>query len=418
LFPQKATFDLTPLADALSTGWSDPQAAALLKNFHEMLQSGKKFDTKALARWARHHPDDSDAVLDCMRLDPPEEIEVIKVLSRKGSQKLVFLAKWRLTLQEVVLKQIISTGESAEKIISRELQSSPLSIVHPNIIETHFLRNPAGERFLVERRLTEVLHDDWDPRGTYEAANLLFDAASAIKFLHDHNLVHGDVKPDNIGKKGSSYVLLDFGICRAREEFTREATATGSLRTRAPELLLTDTYVRPEAVDVWALGATIYKFFAKRLPLIGVQEEVPRISSGNKRNQFEEILRERVVKEWDKWVDLNLIPETMRDLLERMLNIDPKDRISSTDLIPYAEKSLSAFLRSSAQANEYSGRFSPLDELNQIAQYLDGINSDAALVPRHKRQTISARLRELESIHGFGEKETKSLKELLLVLDS
>jgi serine/threonine protein kinase len=199
-----------------------------------------------------------------MAVDPPPEIDLIKILSRKGSQKLVFLATWRKTLQEVVLKQIIAKGESAERIFSRELQPHPLNMVHPNIIETHFLRNSKGERFLVERRLDTVLDDEWDAQGIYEASNLLFDITKALKFLNDHRLVHGDVKPDNIGKRVGSYVLLDFGICRDRQDFSGETTPTGSLRTRAPELLLKNEYSEPEKVDVWALGATVYKAVTKR----------------------------------------------------------------------------------------------------------------------------------------------------------
>ena len=55
--------------------------------------------------------------------------------------------------------------------------------------------------------------------------------------MHQLGLVHGDIKPDNIGKKEGRFVLLDFGICRSAEKFTADTTATGSLRTRAPELL-------------------------------------------------------------------------------------------------------------------------------------------------------------------------------------
>jgi serine/threonine protein kinase len=413
LFPVKPSFDIAPLADALMIGWSDAEAAKVINYFGEAIQAQRVIDLASLARWARSHVDHFEAVRDCMNVEPPEEIEVLRVLSRKGSQKLVFLAKWRLTLQDVVLKQIISTGPNAERVISRELQSSPLSIVHPNIIETHFMRNKNGERFLVERRLTDVLHDGWSSHGIYEAANLLFDIAKALKFLHAHRLVHGDVKPDNIGKKGTSYVLLDFGICRDFDEFSLETSATGSLRTRAPELLTQEQNMHPEKIDIWALGATVYRAIAKRFPLIDPDEIVPRLSNPQPRKQFETMLAERVIDEWERWVDLSLIPQPLSNIVSLMLERDPKMRISATDLLEKAEKSLSAFLRSDVQVGDLSGRFSPLDEVKQMRRYVSSLNDEVALIPRHKRQVIRARLLELETYQGFAPPEVVALTDLI-----
>lgn len=98
---------------------------------------------------------------------------------------------------------------------------------HPNITETHLLPNTKGEVYLVEERLPEVLSDATSLQ-LEEASNLLYDIAKALVYLHKTlGLVHGDIKPDNIGKRGGDYVLLDFGICRPADQFTSEVTPTG-----------------------------------------------------------------------------------------------------------------------------------------------------------------------------------------------
>ena len=91
---------------------------------------------------------------------------------------------------------------------------------HPNIIETHCLTNNQGEKFLAEELLPIVLNDDWTSSGVQEAANLLYDISSALNYIHEElKLVHGDIKPDNIGNKDGRYILLDFGICRSIKSF-------------------------------------------------------------------------------------------------------------------------------------------------------------------------------------------------------
>jgi serine/threonine protein kinase len=94
-------------------------------------------------------------------------------------------------------------------------------------------------------------------------------------------LVHGDVKLDNIGYYRGHFVLLDFGICRPAGQFAT-ATQTGSLRTRAPEVLLNERS-HSALSDVWALGATVFNFLLRGFPLVGTDEYVPKPTSNNLR---------------------------------------------------------------------------------------------------------------------------------------
>ncbi len=302
--------ELKLLAQALSTFWTDGQAASIVRGYAEQTNAAKGVDINALCRWIRLHPNDSEAVFDCMTVLPPEDITVIRRCPKVGSQKIVYRARWRLTLRDIVLKRLTGTLEHQKEILERESQTHPFSMGHPNIIETHCLTNAHGEKFLAEELLPVVLNDDWLSEGTQEAANLIYDISKALTYIHEElGLVHGDVKPDNIGSKDGSYILLDFGICRPVSQFICDATATGSLRTRAPELFETDAYPDPPKADVWALGATAYKAITGRFPFIKSGEPVPRITQPDRRRQFEKSILHRIRSEWGRYVDLDLVPQ-------------------------------------------------------------------------------------------------------------
>ncbi len=398
------------LAGALfDQGWSDDQAEQLIQLLTVQKRTGKTVDIPLISRWVLAHPDDAESVALCIEVEPPNEIEIRKVLSRAGSQKVVFLGTWRLTQREVVVKRLLHTDGTA----NRELESFPLTVSHYSIIETHRLQNAHGELFLVEEKL-DVLDDDFELRDIQEAANLLYDVCSAIKYLHDHDRVHGDIKPDNIGRRHGNYVLLDFGICRPIAEFTGETTATGSLRTRAPELLLTDHYIDPVKVDVWALGATIFAGYNRRFPLLNRREIVPRVSHPIERRRFEEVMAQRVRDEWETRMDCQRIPSELREIVESMLLKDPQERISSGELLNRIERTLPAFLRASDKA-QHAGRFSPLEELQQIEDYLEDL-PDGTLLPSHKRSRLRDRLHELEVTQGFTEAARQKAQQLAFSL--
>lgn len=404
---------LVELANALSAPWTDEQAATFLDRLQERLQAtGHDLSGPDLGRWVRAHPNEADAVIECALLVPPPDVSIISRLSRKGSQKRVFRANWRQGNREVVLKQLLGERAEQESVLGRELQSHPLAMRHPNVIATLPLTNSRGDKFLVEEELPEVLKDEWRAHGLQEAANLLHDIARALAYLHGElRLVHGDIKPDNIGWKSGAYILLDFGICRRDCEFSRDATATGSLRTRGPELFLTDRYDEPGKADVWSLGATVFNAVTGRFPFIDDGEAIPRVSDPPKRGAFEEVVKGRIEKEWHKRVTLNEVPEPLRGVLTRVLTCDPAERVSAKELVRLCGRRLAGFLRSSV------GESLAADvELDQLLRHLPRGATLRAMPTGRKRQ-LAERLRFLtQTLHPDGDKQ-RVIDELLQALE-
>ncbi len=357
---------------------------------------GRSYDVKNLIRWIQSHKNEPSAVNDCMIIVPPDQFNIIKVLSRAGSQKLVFLATWNLTRKQVVLKTLLGTPEENLKVKSREIQSNPLSMKHRNIIETFYFQNKNGEDFFVEEFLPVVLNDNWRSHGIKEAANLLYDIGNALKFLHDElHLVHGDVKPDNIGKKDDDYILLDFGICRSKDVFENETEATGSLRTRSPELFLDGKYHIPEEVDVWAIGATVFNAVTGRFPLYYKDEKPPRVSHPDERKEFEDMLKQRVSIEYDQLLNFDEIPEDLRKILKSCLEFNPEKRCKAEELINASKKELAAFIRSDENV-----RLSPIDIIDQLDRYLPDENI-IKLMPSNKKEQLKKQLDEFNSSQGI-----------------
>ena len=83
------------------------------------------------------------------------------------------------------------------------------------------------------------------------------DICNALITCHQNNIIHRDIKPDNIfiGRTGN-YMLGDFGISKVVEESQHAVTMTGTRAYAAPEQFGTEYDYR---VDVYSLGLTLYE---------------------------------------------------------------------------------------------------------------------------------------------------------------
>eukprot|EP00834_Sanchytrium_tribonematis_P000787 NODE_15_length_50561_cov_0.608081.p18 type:complete len:333 gc:universal NODE_15_length_50561_cov_0.608081:20974-21972(+) len=97
-----------------------------------------------------------------------------------------------------------------------------------------------------------------------------------LEYIHAHDIVHLDVKPDNLLYDGKQVILCDFGLSVMIPAEVRPGSAqwtkAGTLGYTAPENIgndeLTDLsdLFRAKMADMWGLGMSIYHFEYKRLP--------------------------------------------------------------------------------------------------------------------------------------------------------
>ncbi|XP_035208403.1 aurora kinase C-like isoform X2 [Stegodyphus dumicola] len=115
---------------------------------------------------------------------------------------------------------------------------------------------PGGELY---KKLRKCKYFDEKTTAMY-----IFKIAQALKYCHSKNVIHRDVKPENLllGRDGE-VKLSDFGWAVQDPTFRRN-TLCGTLDYLAPEVLRNQTY--DEKVDAWCLGVLCFEFLVGRPP--------------------------------------------------------------------------------------------------------------------------------------------------------
>jgi serine/threonine protein kinase len=374
----------------------DSDAATVLRSLHvrwKRMRARHEYDLTVdqLLLWLKENASVA-AATDCIRLVPPADVEIVKRVGTLSYQKRVFHAYWDASgrRQAIVLKEFLD--EDAARAIPHEMQAYPLSMLHPNIIQTYRLENPIepDRPFLAERRI-HPLDEEWDPAGIGEAALVLTDIARALGFLAEQNLVHGDIKPDNLGYDKGSYLLLDFGVARKREAFAALPGPTGTLNTRAPEVIRGQARQTPKS-DVYAIAACVFFFLHRRYPLVGPDDKKGEPKTA-RREAYVQDLKSRLEQGWVG--ELKLLEgcehHGLRNLLRAMLEPNPKLRPSADVVLRRALKELPALI-----GTPVGSLFRTSDELTQLDRYLSRHAEDMRLLPQRKAWDLNDRLDVLE----------------------
>lgn len=129
-------------------------------------------------------------------------------------------------------------------------------IRHPNIIRVYNL-NKKGGKLYADMELCDCHLSDFQDGTPTENDMIqgLHDLLCALEFLHQRNLVHGDVKPHNIYMKDRVLKLADFGTAQVS---SRQQLLTTTSWWRAPEVIIGRKHT--PAIDMWGFGAVMYDY--------------------------------------------------------------------------------------------------------------------------------------------------------------
>jgi len=197
----------------------------------------------------------------------------------EGGMSVVYLAHDEVLDREVAVKVLhrhLARDPEARARFSREARAVA-RLTHRNIPEIYDFSEATsdGPSFLVTEYVDGAplsrLLADRGQRASDSTAHgqallpelgvmLTLGVAKALAHAHLHNVVHRDVKPENVlvGKNGI-VKLTDFGIAQVRgvESMTMTGTLIGSPAHMAPEQIETSKDVDQRA-DVWGLGTVLY----------------------------------------------------------------------------------------------------------------------------------------------------------------
>ncbi|GFS21183.1 mitogen-activated protein kinase [Elysia marginata] len=195
-------------------------------------------------------------------------------------------------------------------------------------------------------------------------SSLIYQVLSGVYQLHAAGVYHRDLRPSFIGiNTDFSLKILNFGLPRTSVEGFVSRPGEFYLHYRAPDAIIGMTF-EPGKLDVWSVGCIIGELLrsivlfpgtdhidqlVKIFELLGTPESeyMSRVPSANARvfldnlpryegNSFDEIFPDDVFPPTDPG-NVNLRATTARDLLAKMLVIDPARRITVEDALrhPY-----------------------------------------------------------------------------------
>ena len=97
---------------------------------------------------------------------------------------------------------------------------------------------------------------------------------SSVAYMHRNNLVHRDIKDENIVINESFHIkLIDFGSTAYMVKGKKFATFCGTLDYCSPDVLLGNKYFGPE-LDVWTCGIALYTLVFSENPFVDAEETI------------------------------------------------------------------------------------------------------------------------------------------------
>ena len=141
---------------------------------------------------------------------------------------------------------------------------------HPNIVKYYETYNDKKYLYLVMEYVTgmplfdKISQAEGNSFTEAVAARYMKDLFKAISHCHAQNIVHRDIKPDNIMITENNNVrLIDFGLSKAPRTNEKLTTRAGTPYYMAPEVLAGSYCLK---ADLWSLGVVLYTMVSGYLP--------------------------------------------------------------------------------------------------------------------------------------------------------
>jgi Ca2+-binding EF-hand superfamily protein len=156
------------------------------------------------------------------------------------------------------------------------------------------------------------------------AAELIYQLAKGIKYLHKYGIIHRDLKPDNImlteaSDKGN-IKIMDFGLSKILGKKEKSTDGFGTLTFVSPEVLIRKPYNKE--VDIWSLGVILYLMLSGDLPFDDPDDDEQKIAKS--------IVYHDVKFPQEKFGKRS---KAVIELIKGCLTKDPKNRLKIDEII-------------------------------------------------------------------------------------
>ncbi|XP_078109777.1 SNF-related serine/threonine-protein kinase [Sander vitreus] len=248
-----------------------------------------------------------------------------KTLGR-GHFAVVKLARHVFTGEKVAVKVIdktkldtVATGHLFQEVRCMKL------VQHPNIVRLYEVIDTQTKLYLILELgdggdMFDYIMKHEEGLNEELAKKYFAQIVHAISYCHRLHVVHRDLKPENVVffEKQGLVKLTDFGFSNKFQPGKKLTTSCGSLAYSAPEILLGDEYDAP-AVDIWSLGVILFMLVCGQPPF-------------QEANDSETLT---MIMDCKYTVPAH-VSSACKDLIDRMLQRDPKRRASLEEIESHA----------------------------------------------------------------------------------
>lgn len=193
-----------------------------------------------------------------------------------GGMSHVYLAHDMILNREVAIK-ILRYDFSNEEELHRRFQREALaatSLAHPNIVSIYDVGEDGDLHFIVmeyiEGKTLKQYIQEFSPVSPAKAIQIMKQLTSAISHAHEHQIIHRDIKPQNIlmDQKGN-VKITDFGIATSLSatSYTQTNSVIGTVHYLSPEQARGG--ITSHKSDIYALGIVLYELLTGELPFSG-----------------------------------------------------------------------------------------------------------------------------------------------------
>jgi serine/threonine protein kinase len=179
---------------------------------------------------------------------------------------------------EYALKVMINPTELSAARFEREALSLAKVSRHPNIVTVHSYSKTGVSPYMVLEKIDGFsLRQQLESNETIEFNRVLeigIKISDALAHIHKHDILHRDLKPDNIlvRREDGEVFLTDFGIAKVvdgENSLTKTGDFIGTPYYMSPEQIDGDKDRLGPTADIWSLGVLLYQLATDTLPFDG-----------------------------------------------------------------------------------------------------------------------------------------------------
>jgi serine/threonine protein kinase len=191
----------------------------------------------------------------------------------EGGMGKIYKAVDTRTKKTVVMKQlIIAEREIFIKRFQREADIM-LSLHHANIVTVYDYLKQGRSYYIIMEFVDGISLEDLIRKNhkiePLRALLIFNELCKGLKYAHDRQIIHRDIKPNNVLiSKTGQVKLVDFGIAKSLEEdegLTKTGVVMGTPAYMSPEQLISTKYV-DNLTDIYSMGVMFYQMITGQRP--------------------------------------------------------------------------------------------------------------------------------------------------------